>query len=153
MADSSRRSLPKLPRPSAEHRGLLDVRARIQLVRELRERASIERLFLPPRDWAERAGFEVALTLSLEADELADSRTVFYMWHPEERERGIRCYCGLTRTFFRDVRVQHNSYDVWLFAVALAVPVEARRNDVGRLSRCQPHCPVDVIAGVLAGRW
>jgi hypothetical protein len=136
----------------AQADGALGVRAMMHLVEELRERAGIERLFQPPRDWAERAGFEVALTIALTADELLDARTVFYVWHPEECERGIRMYCGLSRTFLRSVRIRHTWHDVWRFALELAVPREAHRNGVERLSRSQPHCPVSVIKEALAAR-
>jgi hypothetical protein len=154
MADSSRRlRIQAPPAGSNPPQGVLDLRTRLRLVEELRERTGIERLFQPPRDWAELAGFEVALTLALTADELADDRTVFYVWHRDERERGIRVHCGLSRTFLRSAKIEHTWPDVWRFALDLAVPIEARRNGLERLSRAQPHCPVDVMRDFLAGRW
>jgi hypothetical protein len=154
MADSSRRPRIQTPRAALNPpQGVLDLRARLHLVEELRQRAGVERLFQSPRDWAELAGFEVALTVALAADELADDRTVFYSWHRDERERGIRVYCGLSRTFLRSMRIEHTWHDVWRFALELAVPIEAHRNGVERLSRAQLHCPVDVIRDLLAGRW
>ena len=151
MADSSRR--PCLPAsPLRSDRGLLDVPVRRHLLDELRSRADAGRLFVPPRDLAEHAGFEVAVTESLGPDELAGP-ALLYLWHPDMRERGIRVYCGLSRLFLRSRQIPYTSHDVWKFALDLAVPVEAHRAGVERLSRAQQHCPVDVIAGVLAGRW
>jgi hypothetical protein len=153
MADSSRRPcLRASTAPSRSDRGLLDLPVRQHLVGELRSRADGERLFLPPRDLAERAGFEVVVTASLGTDELAEP-AILYVWHPDMRERGIRVYCGLSRLFLRGHQIPHTSYDVWRFALDLAVPVEAHRAGVERLSRAQTHCPVEVIAGVIAGRW
>ena len=94
MADSSRR--PCLPAsPLQSDRGLLDVPVRRHLLDELRSRAAAERLFVPPRDLAERAGLEVAVTASLGPDELAGP-ALLYLWHPDMRVRGIRVYCGLS---------------------------------------------------------
>jgi hypothetical protein len=152
MADSSRRPCLPASAPSQSDRGLLDVSVREHLVDELRSRADAGRLFLPPRDLAERAGFEVAVTASLGPDELADP-AILYVWHADVRERGIRVYCGLSRLVLRGHQIAHTSYDVWRFALDLAVPVEAHRAGVERLSRAQSHCPVEVIAGVIAGRW
>ena len=151
MADSSRR--PCLPAsPLQSDRGLLDVPVRRHLLDELRSRPDAGRLFMPPRDLAERAGFEVAVTESLGPDELAGP-ALLYLWHPDMRVRGIRVYCGLSILCLRRHRIPHNSHDVWRFALDMAVPVEAHRAGVERLSRAQQHCPVDVIASVLAACW
>src|SRR5262249_22804099 len=112
----------------------------------------IERLFHPPRDWAELAGFDVALTIALTADELADDRTAFTSGIGT-RVSEASAYCGLSRSFLRSAGIEHTPYDVWRFALELAVPLETHRNGLERLTRIQPHCPVDVIQGVLAGRW
>jgi len=154
MADSSRRPVILSARPPlglAE--GSLDLRARLHLVAQLRQRGSVDRLFQHPRDWADLAGFDVTLTFARTAEDLADPRTVFYIWHHDERERGIRVYCGLSRAFLNSLKIAHTAHDVWRFALDLALPMEARPNGVVRLSRAQPHCPVDVIQDVLAGRW
>jgi hypothetical protein len=138
--------------------GLLDTRRRLQLAEMLRELAGVTRLIHPPRDWADRAGYEVAVVhedfvAQVLVDEAADDRTIAYVWARDPRERGIRIYCAMARRFLRNSMVEHTWHDVRRFALELAVPMATHRTGWERLCRSQMDCPVDIIRDVLRGRW
>jgi len=153
MTDSDRRPLERLrSRPRGEC--LLDAEMRLRLVRELRDLAGDGlRMFDPPHEWAALAGFDIAIVHALPTAAEREPMTVYYLWHPDPRERGLGQYIGLGGAFLISRGVAHAQGDIWRFTLDLAVPIEVRGMSPHRVERSQPWFPVDVIRDVLRGRW
>ncbi len=154
MASSTRttRVLRLVPKPASV---LVDDHTLACLAEDLRERASIPRLFFEPDLWANQLDFEVMLVpdaSEMSRLERQAPRTLGYVWHHERRERGIRLYCGVSRTALRIERISHTWLDVWRLALELALPAAMLGNDVEYLAARQPDCPVEVIAARVRAR-
>ncbi len=97
-----------------------------------------------PRVLAYRLGIDVVPGFP-EAGEIPTATEAVFWWHHDPRERGIRIYCALARSFFLARSIAHEPDDVWALAIELVLPTRERW--IGRLTLTltQRFCPESVI--------
>lgn len=97
-----------------------------------------------PRVLASHLGIDVVPGFP-ELGELPTATEAVYSIHHDRRERGIRVYCAVVRSFFLARCIAHGHGDVWALAVELALPTRERW--VGRMILILTllFCPESVI--------
>jgi hypothetical protein len=97
-----------------------------------------------PRGLAYRLGIDVVPGFP-EAGEKSTATEAVFSWHRDRRERGIRIYCALVRSFFLARRIAYGPGDVWALTIELVLPTHERW--IGRLTLIftQRFCPESVI--------
>jgi hypothetical protein len=97
-----------------------------------------------PRVLAYRLGILVVPGFP-ERGELPTATEAVYAMHHDRRERGIRVYCAVVRSFFLARCIAHGHGDVWALAIELVLPTNERW--VGRMILILTllFCPESVI--------
>ena len=97
-----------------------------------------------PRGLAYRLGIDVVPGFR-DAGERSTATEAVFEWHHDRRERGIRIYCALVRSFFLARRIAHGPGDVWALAIELVLPRHERWIGCLTLIFTQRFCPESVI--------
>ena len=97
-----------------------------------------------PRGLAYRLGIDVVPGFP-DAGETSTATEAVFLWHHDRRERGIRIYCALVRSFFLARHIAHGPGDVWALAIELVLPRHERWIGCLTLTFTQRFCPESVI--------
>lgn len=133
---------PEVPRGGPQRR-LRDAEV-LQLAEDIRARAGASH-DRDPRVLAVRLGFDVVPSCPASGEKSTATEVVFE-WARDRRERGIRIYCALVKSFFLARRIEHDFGDVWALAIELALPLKERWNGRMMLALTQKFCPESVIS-------
>lgn len=92
--------------------------------------------------------FSVAIDVDIcqrGANDATTLEIVYYEWHADERERGLRIHRGLAGVLLRRAGVRYNDVDMRLLAEEIAVPPEERWRGAVSLIERQRHLPEQTI--------